>query len=45
MTELFTGHCHLKVHLFKTGYSDSPIFERCLEKENESYVSVRLWLA
>jgi hypothetical protein len=28
---LFTGHCHLKRHLFKLGLTDDPIYERCLE--------------
>jgi hypothetical protein len=32
---LFTGHCHLKGHLFKLGLTDDPICGRCLE-ENES---------
>jgi hypothetical protein len=27
------GACHLKGHLFKMGLTDSPICERCLEKE------------
>jgi hypothetical protein len=32
MVELFTGHCHLKGHLFKLGLTDDPICERCLEE-------------
>jgi hypothetical protein len=32
---LFTGHCHLKGHLFKLGLTDDPTCERCL-KEDES---------
>jgi hypothetical protein len=27
---LFTGHCHLKGHLFKLGLTDDPTCERCL---------------
>jgi hypothetical protein len=30
---LFTGHCHLKGHLFKLGLTDDPIRERCLEED------------
>jgi hypothetical protein len=30
---LFTGHCHLKGHLFKLGLRDDPTCERCLEKD------------
>jgi hypothetical protein len=30
---LFTGHCHLKGHLFKLGLKDDPICERCLEED------------
>jgi hypothetical protein len=29
---LFTGHCHLKGHLFKLGLTDDPTCERCLEE-------------
>jgi hypothetical protein len=29
---LFTGHCHLKGHLFKLGSTDDPSYERCLEE-------------
>jgi hypothetical protein len=25
---LFTGHCHLKGHLFKLGLTDNPICKR-----------------
>jgi hypothetical protein len=32
---LFTGHCHLKGHLFKLGLIDDPTCETCLE-DNES---------
>jgi hypothetical protein len=27
---LYTGHCHLKGHLFKMGLMNDPICERCL---------------
>jgi hypothetical protein len=30
---LFTGHCHLKGHLFKIGLTDDPTCERCLEED------------
>jgi hypothetical protein len=30
---LFTGHCHLKEHLFKLGLTDDPTRARCLEKD------------
>jgi hypothetical protein len=33
---LFTGHCHLKVHLFKLGLTDNPICERCQEKDESA---------
>jgi hypothetical protein len=36
MTGLLTGHCHLRGHLFKMGLTDSPICERCLEKEESA---------
>jgi hypothetical protein len=36
---LFTGHCHLKGHLFKLGLIDDPTCERCLE-EDESTMHV-----
>jgi hypothetical protein len=41
---LFTGHCHLKGHLFKRGLTDDPICERCLEEDqpHTSCVTVRL---
>jgi len=29
MTQLLTGHCHLKGHLFKTGLVYSPKCDRC----------------
>jgi ribonuclease HI len=29
LTGLFTGHCHLKGHLFKLGLADSPECDRC----------------
>jgi hypothetical protein len=36
---LFTGHCHLKEHLFKLGLTNYLISERCLE-EDESATQV-----
>jgi hypothetical protein len=30
---LFTGHCHIKGHLFKLGLADDPICERCLKED------------
>jgi hypothetical protein len=36
---LFTGHCHLKGHLFKLVLTDETICERCL-KEDESATHV-----
>jgi hypothetical protein len=33
---LFTGHCHLKGHLFKLGFTDDPICERCLEEDESA---------
>jgi hypothetical protein len=33
---LFTGHCHLKWHLFKLGLTDDPICERCLEDDKSA---------
>jgi hypothetical protein len=46
MTGLFTGHCHLKGHLFKIGLTSIPTCERCLEKDESathtSHVIVRL---
>jgi hypothetical protein len=33
VTGLLKGHCHLKGHLFKMGLTDSPTWERCLEKD------------
>jgi hypothetical protein len=30
---LFTGHCHLKGHLFQLRLTDDPICEMCLEEE------------
>jgi hypothetical protein len=33
---LFTGHCHLKGHLFKLGLTDDPACERCLEKDESA---------
>jgi hypothetical protein len=43
---LLIGHCHLKGHLFKLGWTDDPICERCLEEDESathtSYVIVRL---
>jgi hypothetical protein len=33
---LFTGHYHLKGHLFKLGLTDDPICERCLEEDESA---------
>jgi hypothetical protein len=36
---LYTGHCHLKQHLFKLELTDDPTCERCLEvDESATYV-------
>jgi hypothetical protein len=47
LTRLFTGHCHLKGHLFKLGLVDSPKCDRCKQaSETASHVlgNVRPWL-
>jgi hypothetical protein len=36
MVGIFTGHCHLKVQLFKLGLTDDPICERCLEEDTSA---------
>jgi hypothetical protein len=33
---LFTGHCHLKGHLFKLGLMDDLTCERCLEADESA---------
>jgi hypothetical protein len=33
---LFTGHCHLKGHLFKLRLTDGPTCERCLEEDESA---------
>jgi hypothetical protein len=33
---LFTGHCHLKGHLFKLGLTDDPTCERYLEQDESA---------
>jgi hypothetical protein len=33
---LFTGHCHLKGHLFKVRWTDDPTCERCLEEDESA---------
>jgi hypothetical protein len=38
---LFTGHCHLKGHLFKLGLTDDPTCERCLEKGESATHTLR----
>jgi hypothetical protein len=46
LTGLFTGHCHLKGHLFKLGLVDSPECDRCKQaSETASHVlGDRPWL-
>jgi hypothetical protein len=36
MVGLFTGHCHLKGHLFELGLTDDPTCERCLEEDESA---------
>jgi hypothetical protein len=36
---LLTGQCHLNEHLFELMFTNSPIYERCLEKINQPHVS------
>jgi hypothetical protein len=36
IVRLFTGHCHLKGHLFKLGLTDNPTCERCLEEDESA---------
>jgi hypothetical protein len=33
---LLTGHCHLKGHLFKLGFTDDPTCERCLQEDEST---------
>jgi hypothetical protein len=33
---LYTGHCHLKGHLFKLGLMNDPTCERCLEADESA---------
>jgi hypothetical protein len=33
VVDLFTGHCHLKGHIFKLGLMDDLICKRCLEED------------
>jgi hypothetical protein len=33
---LFTGHGHLKGHLFKLGLTDDPTYERCRLKDESA---------
>jgi hypothetical protein len=33
---LFTGHCHLKGHLFKLGLTDDPTYGRHLEEDESA---------
>jgi hypothetical protein len=35
---MFTGHCHLKGHLFKLGMTDDPICEGAWRKMNQPHV-------
>jgi hypothetical protein len=36
MVGLFTGHFHLKGHLFRLGLTDNPTCERCLEEDESA---------
>jgi hypothetical protein len=36
IVELFTGHCHLKGHVFKLGLTDDHTCERCLEEDESA---------
>jgi hypothetical protein len=36
IAELFTGHCHLKGHVFKLGLTDDHTCERCLEEDESA---------
>jgi hypothetical protein len=36
---LLTGYFHLKGHICKTGLTDSPICERCLQKDDQPHTS------
>jgi hypothetical protein len=38
MEGLFTGHCHLKGHLFKLGSTDDPTCKRCLEENEQPHM-------
>jgi hypothetical protein len=41
---MYTGHCHLKGHLFKLGLINESTCERCLEADDQphmSYATVR----
>jgi hypothetical protein len=33
---LFSGHCHLKGHLFKLGLTEDPTCDRCLEEDESA---------
>jgi hypothetical protein len=36
MVEILTGHCHLKGHHFKLGFTDDPTCEKCLEEDESA---------
>jgi hypothetical protein len=36
IVELFTGHCHLKGHVFKLGLMDDPTCEWCLQEDESA---------
>jgi hypothetical protein len=36
MVGLFSGHCHLKGHLFKLALTDGQTCERCLEEDESA---------
>jgi hypothetical protein len=42
---LFTGHCHLKRHLFKQGLTDDPTCERFLEEDESATHILCDWAA
>jgi hypothetical protein len=41
VVRLFTGHCHLKGHLFELELTDDPTCERCLENDESATDNLR----